>query len=423
MKKFLKFSEFSEEYEKASSLRKKLIAVQHPIFFFTMKTIDEELQKITKQKNALLQEEKMISIGRLALGTLHDINNSLTGVLGWIQLAKIEVEEANASGELKESIKVALVCAEKLRDIVKSVIGVVKHVDVFQEVDLNCIANIASEFFEKAPSIKEYQLYKIDVLLEAKNKIIANETEIYRLLLNLTLNARDAMPTGGTITLATSDEVTNGFVGVFGKIPAGSYVKLSVADTGTGIDQRALTKIFQPFFTTKEAGTGIGLSVVREVIEKHHAYIDVKTQAGQGTAFELYFPISVKQEQNVALGRKRALVVEDDESLRNLLQKHLFEKGFEVLTAPSWSKAREICKDSNLSIILTDSLLHQENDIFLSIVEKIKRANPGVRLYLMSGYPSEQRFKEIEKEVAGFIRKPFELDELDGIIGVAFQQI
>ena len=253
--------------------------------------------------------------------------------------------------------------------------------------------------------------------------IMADMSQIEQILLNLASNANDAMPRGGTLTIETKEiEMKNIFVDGYDYVEPGQYAFISVADTGTGIDEKTRNKIFEPFFTTKEVGkgTGLGLSIVHGIVDQHHGYITVDSKPQGGTVFNIYLPVvkAVIEETEaispaVEGGTETILVAEDDEQVRSLTVEILNSAGYTVIEAIDGEDAIEkfVEHSDTVELLLLDVVMPRKNG--KEAYDEIKKTNPDIRVIFMSGYTGDVIIGKgiIEKEY-DFIQKPLSPNEL-----------
>jgi CheY-like chemotaxis protein len=255
--------------------------------------------------------------------------------------------------------------------------------------------------------------------------INADATQVHQVLLNLSVNARDAMPSGGTLTFKTGVVKGSNLRNVFSNTSDGDYVHLGVSDTGIGMDEKTRSQIFDPFFTTKEKGkgTGLGLSVVYGVMKNHNGFVNVESEPGKGTTFNLYFPISeeslratgkqVKDREEIRGGTETILIVEDEEALLTMLKVILEVKGYHVLTAVDGLEALALYRKhkDEIALVMTDVGLPKISGDQLFF--ELKKMNPSVRVVLMSGYIDVGIKSEIfQAGVHDFVQKPYDPDEV-----------
>jgi len=377
---------------------------------------NEEARK--KLESQLLQSQKMEAIGQLAGGIAHDFNNILTTILGYSDLALLKIHNTET---LKDYINYILTAARRAvgltgglltfsrRQIVK-----LKPLNVNDVVDTmrGILARLLTEDIELKTEISD-----IDLI------VMADETQLSQVLINLATNARDSMPNGGKIFIGTRKFVMDDdFVSqnVFGR--KGDYVQISFSDTGSGIEKGMIDKIFEPFFTTKEVGkgTGLGLSIVYGIIKEHKGFINVYSEKEKGTTFNIYIPmISTKtetfskNEEIVLGGNETILVAEDDISVRTLTRTILESKGYTVLEANDGADAIKVFEynKDRIDMVMLDVVMPNKNGQEAN--EAIQRIRPGVPVLFISGYTADIVF---EKGIGGveinFISKPLLPDEL-----------
>jgi len=244
-----------------------------------------------------------------------------------------------------------------------------------------------------------------------------------QVIMNIVVNARDAMKAGGTLRIATGNEfIDEGYCALYTFARQGKFVCLSITDTGVGMTPEVISHIFDPFFTTKEMGkgTGLGLSVVYGIVKQHEGWITVRSEPGKGSMFTIYLPAfsgspAADREEDVSLanlrGRgERLLVVEDDESIRNLVQSMLVENGYQVTAAADARTAAEIFEKEkgDFDLVLSDVILPDKNGV--QLVEDLLPRNPNLKVLLSSGYTDDKsQWAVIRKRGFRFIQKPYSL--------------
>ncbi|MEK6571246.1 MAG: PAS domain S-box protein, partial [Bacteroidota bacterium] len=388
------------------------------------------MRDVTEQKQLeqqLIQSQKMESIGTLAGGIAHDFNNILAIILGYASLLKrrflplLGDQPTDGQAKLYHSIEEIDKAVQRGARLVQQLLTFARKTDVlFESVNVNStIEELAKMLVETFPKTITFSLN----LDKVTPPIVADVSQLQLALLNLSVNARDAMPDGGTLSIATST-VTNGAVRQrFPEASAEKYVLISVADTGTGMDETTRIRIFEPFFTTKERGkgTGLGLAVVYGIVKNHNRFIDVESELGRSTVFSLYLPVCQKTHrfvekqapEEIPGGSETLLVVEDEETLLKLLQDLLQEKGYRVLAAKNGIEAVEKYKkrQDKIALVLTDLGLPILSgwDAF----RQMKEINPKVKVIIASGYLDPNAKSELLKHGAkDFVQKPYEPNEI-----------
>ncbi len=354
-------------------------------------------RKQTEAEVALLQEQlaqmqKMESVGRLAGGIAHDFNNLLTVILGFSELLLEDLR--GAPEDTRVQLKEIVNAGKKAQKIVSQLLAFSrKQVLDVKVVDLNDIVHL----FEKMLGRLIGEDVEV-VLFLADNPcmIKADRSQIEQILLNLAVNARDAMPSGGKLTIETSPVyLDEEYASIHFDVIPGEYFLLAVSDTGIGMDKDTMSRIFEPFFTTKPIGkgTGLGLSTVFGIVKQHEGHINVFSEIGCGTTFKIYLPIckdATTQEIDTAVvpivaGTGRILVVEDDATIRSLITRLLGNAGYSVHVASGLSDALRIIDDiGKIDLLITDVVMPEANG--KQVFEIISKIQPDVRVLYMSGY-------------------------------------
>jgi two-component system cell cycle sensor histidine kinase/response regulator CckA len=375
--------------------------------------IEKEKEKL--QTN-LLRAQKMEAIGTLAGGIAHDFNNLLMVIQGHTSLIQDEIDPYAPFLEdlrkIEESVK-------KAADLTRQLLGFARGGKYEVMVtDLNELTDRSARLFGRTKKeITIHQKFQPD-LWSAE----VDRSQMEQVLLNLFVNAWQAMPSGGNIYLQTSNIILDEeYVKPHG-MKSGKYVRISVTDSGTGMDELTKQKLFDPFFTTKSMGrgTGLGLASVYGIIQNHDGIITVYSEIGLGSVFNIYLPASGKvvsgrkePAREVTMGEGTILLVDDEEMLLNV-EKHLLEKlGYRVLTAGSGKDAIEIYKQNinKIRMVIMDMIMPQMSGG--ETFDNLKTINPHVKVLLSSGYSIDGQTQEIlQRGFYGFIQKPFSLAEL-----------
>jgi PAS domain S-box-containing protein len=376
------------------------------------------VRDMTEQKKLeaqFLQAQKMEAVGQLAGGIAHDFNNLLTIINTHSELALMELKEWDP---LKEKFEAIHRAGEKAADLTRKLLAFSRHqVGAMKVIDLNRIVEDLEKMLHRVIG-EDIQLKT--VLSKNLGHIKADPGQIEHTILNLVVNAKDAMPSGGTIEIETAnvqaDEETS-------NLPPGmqreNYVMLSVSDTGVGMNPEVRARIFEPFFTTKEKGkgTGLGLSTVYGIIKQSGGDVCVSSEPGQGTVFEIYLPRVDEPLQegrkatspgNLRGGDETILIVEDEDGVRKLTRKILSRQGYNILEACSGGDALLLCEQRNepIHVLLSDVFMPGINGPELA--RRVKTLFPGVKVLFMSGYADRTIFQSgILDEKAFFIQKPF----------------
>jgi PAS domain S-box-containing protein len=369
------------------------------------KESDEERKKLQDQ---LLQAQKMEAIGTLAGGIAHDFNNSLQGILGYSQILIFEKEEAaKRSSELTKQL---LTFSRKLE-------SKLRPLDLKQEV------RQLEQLLERTIP----KMIAIETHLGDNLKIINGDpVQIEQMIMNLSINARDAMPDGGRLFIECRNTILDkNYCKIHVDVIPGEFVRLSVSDNGLGMDKQTQQHLFEPFFTTKKTGegTGLGLAMVYGIIKNHGGHITCTSEPGKGTTFKVYFPAieepSLDQPQRpteleqISHGNETILLVEDEDYLRDLGERLLAKFGYSVLTAPNGETALQIFREKrkHISLIILDLIMPGIGG--KNCLEQVLKEDPLAKVIIASGYSVEGRTKqELETKTMGFISKPFELKQM-----------
>ncbi|MGA9362789.1 MAG: PAS domain S-box protein [Bacteroidota bacterium] len=364
----------------------------------------------------LRQAQKLESLGTLAGGIAHDFNNVLGIILGYTSIL-----EDTKAGPKKSLRSVAAInkAVQRGAALVRQLLTFARKTDtLFESVRLNdVIVELASMLQQTFP-----RTIQVSSQLEKEIPSITGDgNQLHQALLNLSVNARDAMPSGGTLTFATRAVMGAEVRRRFPEAQREKYVCISVADTGIGMDKPLLARAFEPFFTTKEEGhgTGLGLAVVYGIVASHHGFIDVDSQVGHGTTFRLYFPIPERSIQvplivteepqaQAAGGTETLLVVEDEEMMLDLLKNILAGKGYRVMTAKDGAEAIEVYTQhkDQIDLVLMDMGLPKLSGA--EVLQRLQGINPKVKVILASGYVSPHMKSEVLKAgVKHFVQKPY----------------
>jgi PAS domain S-box-containing protein len=373
---------------------------------------DESKRKSLEKQ--LIQAQKLESLGTLASGIAHDFNNILCIVLGYATLLTRQTSDPE---NMKLSIETVVKACRRGAALVNQLLTFARKA----EPELTLV-KLNDSVIEISKLLSETITKTIVINLDLEQElpaISADATQMHQVLLNLCVNARDAMPNGGTLTIATHLQQSDVVRKKFPNVAARQYVALIVRDAGVGMDEKTRSRIFEPFFTTKEIGkgTGLGLSVVFGIMESHKGYIAVDSEPGKGTTFYLYFPVpesleinQVKSEiqKEIHGGGETILVVEDEEPMRVLLNIFLRSGGYTVLTAADGREAVDMYHKNrkDIKLVLADSGLPMLSgyDVF----KKMKSENPELKFILASGFIQPQMKSDILKEGAKyFLQKPY----------------
>mgnify|MGYP000047144289 CR=1 FL=1 len=380
---------------------------------------EKEKQNLeTKLQNA----RKLESLGTLAGGVAHDLNNILSGIISYPDLLLLDIEPDSPLYEPLLTIKKSGI---KAAEIVQDLLTMARRgVAVKKPIRLNSIINdfIASPEYRQLMDQRPNLDLKTDLSGGIFN-LVGSETHISKTVMNLVTNAVDAMPAGGRITISTRDAYLDSVHNGFEVIPEGEYTVLEVSDTGIGMPASDLDKIFEPFYTKKilgRSGTGLGMSVVWGTVKDHNGFINVQTEEGSGTTFTLYFPASrtaIESETSVRvedyLGKGESILVIDDAvEQRSLTARMMQRLGYRVTTATSGEEAVALMNTDTYDLLILDMIMPPGMD-GLETYREIIKIVPNQRAVIASGYAETERVHETQRLGAGdYVKKPFTLEKI-----------
>ena len=360
-----------------------------------LETFVEDVTERREMELQLRQGQKMEAIGRLAGGIAHDFNNLLGVISGYAELVSEQIEPG---GEVHNSVEQIRKAAERASALTRQLLAFSRQ-QVLETRILN-LNLIVEDMVKMLPRLLGEDIELHASLDPGLGAVKADQGQIEQVLLNLAVNARDAMPGGGQLAISTGRVRFDSDLAL--KHPSmkpGDYVLLSVSDTGTGMDEQTQAHIFEPFFTTKERGrgTGLGLATVYGFVKQIGGYVWVDSEPGVGSSFEIYLPVACeKAPQNApgaaitasghGAGTGTVLLVEDEESLRTLTRSILEQSGYTVIEACNGMEAIEIAREASgpIHLLLTDMVMPGMNG--RAVAEKVGQLHPGIRVVYMSGY-------------------------------------
>ena len=382
--------------------------------------IVEDITERRLLEEQLRQSQKMEAVGQLAGGVAHDFNNLLTIIKGNSQLLLERLHEADSRRGGVEQIQKA---ADKAASLTSQLLAFSrKQVVAFRVLDLNAVL---SNMAQLLPRLLGERIELSIVQGKDLGRVKADPGQIEQIIMNLALNARDAMPNGGRLTLETNNiELQQSQVEPQFQMEPGRYVQLAVRDTGVGIEPEALPHIFEPFFTTKPVGkgTGLGLSTVYGIVQQSNGYIWASSEPTVGTTFRLYLPRVdqpaesldvVRRSPELYSGFETVLLVEDEDGVRSLIQLLLHRNGYKVIEAHNAEEALKIIASNKgrIDLLLTDLILPRLSG--RELAERIMEQRPEIKCLFMSGYTDDSVVKSgILDHQTPFLQKPFSMEAL-----------
>jgi signal transduction histidine kinase len=392
----------------------------------TIVTIEAEKQKLQQQ---LFQSQKMESVGRLAGGIAHDFNNLLTGIMGYASLSLKAIPEGT---QVSKNIQTIIEIAKRASHLVKQLLLFSRKIPLeFKIVDVNKLIRENVVFISRM--VEETVEIKLD-LQDDLPKVRSDVGQFTQMLMNFAVNARDAMEGSGTIEFKTEAvSVSDELIRKKSSPDVKEYVVITVTDTGCGIDEENLSKIFDPFYSTKEVGkgTGLGLSIVYSIVTGHGGWIDVKSTKGRGTSFKVYIPVITEEAlagvspeaavtgeglRRLLSGKETILIVEDEEILRSFSSQMLTDLGYNVLLALDGEEALVIFQENMemIDLVVSDMIMPKKSGI--ELFNDLKKIKPDVKFILVTGYCLEEAEGRILRNMEAILMKPYTIEKIAALI-------
>ncbi len=391
--------------------------------------ISRDITERRRLEEQLRQSQKMEAVGQLAGGVAHDFNNLLTAILGNISLMLAGIPPSDPNRELLRDTETA---ATRAADLTKQLLGFSRRTMLrLEPTNLNAAVQEAIRILRRTIDPR--------IAVEIKNardlwNAWGDPGQLNQVLINLCLNARDAMPDGGTLTVETANVIVDGdYAQLHLEARPGEFVVLRVSDTGHGIPPEIRQRIFEPFFTTKRPGqgTGLGLAMVFGIVKQHQGWIDCHSETGCGTRFDIYLPrfvegTGISPEPAAAPtsngGSETILVVDDEQMIRNLGRTILQRQGYEVLLAEDGQEAVEIYtrEPQRIDLVILDLTMPRLSG--RDTLRELRQINPDVPVLFASGYSAEHMSDSEREGVLGFINKPYRPQELANTVRAALNK-
>ncbi len=367
-----------------------------------------------RMEEELSKAQRLESLGVLAGGIAHDFNNMLTSIMGYASLAKDSLSETDTLYRYVDVIERA---ANKAADLTRQLLGFARGGKyIVRPVDLNDVVDNVLQIIKRTiDRIIDIRITQTDELW----RVEADQSQIEHVLLNLCINARDAMPEGGILRIETLNYQGKP---LYSEAPDGKYAVLKVSDTGVGMDWTTQQRIFEPFFTTKEPGkgTGMGLAMAYGVIQNHGGIINVESEVGQGSVFTIYLPATEKISEAAqpapgekGIGKGTILIVDDEHIIRSFGKSALLSLGYKVFEASDGLEAVEIYKQkkNEIDAVILDLIMPKMGGG--QAFKKMKEINPDIKVLLSSGYSINDTTQELlDAGAKGFLQKPFDMKKL-----------
>ncbi len=392
---------------------------------FLVVSISRDVTERRQLEEQIRQQEQMAAIGQLAGGIAHDFNNILATIMLYTQMF---LRKPHLPPDLVSGLETILDESKQAAHLVRQILDFSRRSTVeTQLMDLLPLVEKVMDILQRTLPANIHLLLDIE---PAEAYIVdADPARIQQVMMNLAVNARDAMPEGGELRFSLSRiHVKPGIEPPVLGMNSGQWMRLSVSDTGTGISPEAMDHLFEPFFTTKSVGkgTGLGLAQVYGIVELHHGYIGVKTEAGKGSSFNVYLPIPVKEQEETLHTKETPtasegtgetiLLVEDGDKLRDLAKLVLESLGYQVLAAMNGQEALKVYKSAErVDLVITDIMMPRMGGE--ELMQELRKLNPDLKGLALTGYAlKEEREKLKQVGIVDFIQKPFNIDTIADVI-------
>ncbi len=390
--------------------------------FLGTQGIVKDINDRKRLEQQLIQAQKMEVIGKLAAGIAHDLNNILSGIVSYPDLLLLEIPE---NDPLHKKIQIIQKSGKKAAIIVQDLLTLARRsITISETCNLN---NIISEYLHSA----EFELAKErhrDTVIETDLQdnllnVQGSAAHLSKAIMNILHNGLEAMPAGGKIVISTANVCIDTMLTGYENIPPGDYVCTSISDTGVGISQEDLTRIFEPFYTKKSmhySGTGLGMTVIWATVKDHNGYIDIQSGEGQGSTFRFYLPITrqslTSQPDRIVLddylGKETILIVDDIQEQLDIAKNMLTRLGYTVHTAIGGMQALAIIKQQPADLVILDMIMPGGLD-GLETYQKIIQLYPQQKALITSGFSESMRVKKLLQLGAGdYVQKPYTMEKL-----------
>jgi PAS domain S-box-containing protein len=382
-------------------------------------TVDTDITEKKQLESQFLRAQRLESLGMLAGGIAHDLNNVLTPIIGIVQLLPLKI--TSLDDQTQRLLQILEDSAHRGADLVKQILSFTRGIE-----GKPSNVQVGHLLVETQKIMQETFPKNIDLTVDLPTDlwlVVADATLLHQVFMNLCVNARDAMPKGGTLEIIAENlEIDDNYARMNLEAEAGFYVVITIADTGMGIPPEALDRIFDPFFTTKDIGkgTGLGLSTVMGVIKSHRGFINVYSEVGKGTRFKVYLPATDDQTFTPVINAKSLvgnneliLIVDDEVAVQEVTKVTLENHGYRTILASDGIEAIALYAEhkQKISVVLLDLMMPSLDSI--TIIRTLSKLNPQVQIIAMSGLSTNESVTKMTNEgVQAFLAKPFTAQEL-----------
>jgi PAS domain S-box-containing protein len=383
----------------------------------TARVVARDISERKMMEGAVLHAQKIDSIGNLAGGIAHDFNNILAAILGSASIMRRRLTEKS---KLYKYVEIIESSARRGSSLTRQLLTFARKTEtIVKPVDVNALIDETLHLFQRSVT-KEIAV--VTNLTHELATVNGDDGQIQQAILNLFLNARDAMPSGGTLTITTNVTIADAHTtSQFSSIKPGLFVVIRVSDTGRGIDRTIQNRVFEPFFTTKDSGTGLGLSVVYGVVQNHGGFINLESEVGRGTTFSVFLPRAAnlvpsatrQRRQRVPHGKENILIIDDEISVCEIARDMLTGLGYTVYVEHDGKSGVELyrIRQATIDLILLDINMPVMGG--KQTFEILRGINPGARIIIVTGYGREGvETSTFSTQVNGFMQKPFQLEML-----------
>jgi PAS domain S-box-containing protein len=383
----------------------------------TARVVARDINERKMMEGALLHAQKIDSIGNLAGGIAHDFNNILAAVLGSASIMRRRLTEKS---KLYKYVEIIESSARRGSSLTRQLLTFARKTEtIVKPVNVNALIDETLHLFQRSVT-KEIAV--VTNLTPELATVSGDDGQIQQAILNLFLNARDAMPAGGTLTITTSVTIADAHTtSQFSSIKPGPFVVIRISDTGHGIDRAIQNRVFEPFFTTKDSGTGLGLSVVYGVVQNHGGFINLESEVGRGTMFSVFLPrvanyapsAARRRRQRVPHGKENILIIDDEITVCEIARDMLTGLGYTVYVEHDGKSGVELyrIRQATIDLILLDINMPVMGG--KQTFEILRGINPRARIIIVTGYGREGvETSTFSSQVNGFMQKPFQLEML-----------